>query len=264
MCIALICTSAFFHVDYLSDTIGFVIVPVEKFFVDTSDFIARNFRCVVNIFEVENENIKLKNDIEKYKLESQRLKVLEDENKRLNDLLGSKNLLTNFTTTAANVVAKNDGGWFSSFIIDKGLKDGLENKMVVITADGLVGKITECKTNFSKVSSIINPKSSVSIKNFRTNDLGFAKGNLKLKSNGLCSLEFLNNNFQVSERDKIVTSQLSEIFPPGILVGYVQKIISEDDEQEIILETAVDFKNLEHVLVITNKNTPKESFDLEE
>ena len=266
LCIALICSSAFFHVDFLSDSMSFVIVPVEKFLVAMSNFVTKNFYCITNIFEVENENINLKNQIEKYKLQADRLKLLENENQKLNKLLGTKNLFANFKTVVANVVAKNNGAWFSNFIIDKGLKDGLQNKMVVISADGLVGKITDCKTGFSKVSSIISPKSSVSVKNFRTDDLGFAKGDVNLKNNGLCCLEFLNNVSEISQGDRIVTSQLSEIFPPGILVGYVQKIISDENQQQIILEPAVDFKNLDCVLVITNSSATilNENFDLDE
>lgn len=263
-CAALIFTSTFFNLNFFGDSLGFIFIPVGKFFSVSSNWIGHKFTLVTNIFEVENENIKLKNETEQYNLNLQKFKMLEDENKKLSSLLNVSSHYENYKMTAANVIAKDTGNWFTIFIIDKGLKNGLKNNMVVMSTDGLVGKITECRNNFSKVSSIIDDKSSVSIKNFRTGDLGFAKGNLELKNDGFCLVEFLDNTAQVVEGDEIITSQLSEIFPPGLLVGHIHKIISNCGEKSVTLETAADLKHLDKVLVITKIFDTREVFNMEE
>ena len=270
--VAFIFISTFFNIGFISDSFGFVTVPVQKFFSSSTNWVDSKINLLSNFLEIENENIKLKEEIAKDNLSEQHRKLLEEENKKLNDLLNMSQRYSNFKTTGAHVIAKDSGGWFSIFVIDKGVKDGLKESMVVLDSNGLVGKITECRNNFSKVISIVNDKSSVSIRNTRTNNLGFAKGDLKLKNSGLCNLEFLDTTSEIVDGDEIVTSQLSEIFPPGILVGRAKKIISDsnldsnpnDNSQRIVLESAADLKHLDTVLVITEVFKEQTDFNLEE
>lgn len=264
MSITLIFTSTFFNLSFFSDAAGFIVIPIEKFFCVSSNWFSQKINFFIDIFNAENENIALKRKVELYDLNSQRFKMLENENKKLTALLNIKRNYENYSLTAANVVAKDNGGWFNVFVIDKGLNDGLKNNMVVLSVNGLVGKIIECRNNFAKVSSIIDPKSSISIKNFRTGDLGFVKGDLKLKYDGLCSVEFLDSNAEIIEGDEIVTSHLSEIFPPGLLLGYVKKIDDSADENSIILEPVADLKHLDYVLVIIRELQESEDFFMEE
>ncbi len=264
MSITLIFTSTFFNLSFFSDAAGFIVIPIEKFFCVSSNWFGKKINFFIDIFNAENENIELKRKVELYDLNSQRFKMLENENKKLTALLNIKRNYENYSLTAANVVAKDNGGWFNVFVIDKGLNDGLKNNMVVLSVNGLVGKIIECRNNFSKVSSIIDPKSSISIKNFRTGDLGFVKGDLKLKYDGLCSVEFLDSNAEIIEGDEIVTSHLSEIFPPGLLLGYVKKIDDSADEKSIIFEPVADLKHLDYVLVIIRELQESEDFFMEE
>lgn len=239
-------------------------MPIEKFFGTSTNWVSSKFHLVTNIFEIENENIKLKEKIEQYNLNEHKYKMLEAENKKLTDLLNISEHYSDYEMTGARVIAKDTGSWFSIFIIDKGLNNGLKSDMVVMDSNGLVGKIAECYSDFSKVYSIIDDKSSVSIKNFRTDDLGFVKGDLKLKQDCLCQLEFLDNIAEIIEGDEIVTSNLSDIYPPGLLIGHVQKITNDSNKKTALLEPAADLKHLENVLIITNYTGSKENFNMEE
>jgi rod shape-determining protein MreC len=263
-CIVLIFASSFLSFGFISDTFEFIVIPIEKFCNSSINWVGSKFYLVTNIFEIENENIQLKEKIEQYNLNEQRFKMIEAENKKLTNLINISQNYPNYEMTGAKVIAKDTSKLFNIFIIDKGLNDGLKNNMVVLDSNGVVGKITECRNNFSKVSSIIDDKSSLSIKNFRTDDLGFAKGDLKLKQDGLCQIEFLDAAAQIIEGDEIVTSNLSEIFPPGLLVGHVQKIESNSNTITAILEPVADLKHLENVLVITKVFDVQENFSMEE
>ena len=246
------------ELNFFADSLGFIFLPVEKFCIEAFNWGQKKIIFLNNIFEVENENIKLKEEAEKNNFEKQRYKILDQENQKLSALLEIKNKFNDYDLVGANVIAKDSGGWFDIFLIDKGLNDGIKNNMVVLAKNGLAGKIIDCQKSFSKVLSLIDEKNSVSVKNSRTDDLGFVKGDLKFKSQGLCIVEFLNENADLIEGDEIVTSHLSEIYPKGLLVGQIKKINLYNNEKEIILEPASDFKNIEHVLIIKQQQKNSE------
>lgn len=233
------------------------VLPIEKFFIGVFDWSQKKIAFLNNIFEIENENIKLKEEADKNNFERQKYKIIEQENKKLNELLELKNKFIDFDSTGAYVIAKDSCGWFDIFLIDKGINDGVKNNMVVISNNGLVGKIIDCKKYCSKVLSLLDEKNSVSIKNARTNDLGFVKGNIKLKNKGLCSVEFLDDNSELIEGDEIITSHLSRIYPEGLSVGQIKNINIKKNEREIILEPTCNFKNIEHVLIIKQQKDKK-------
>jgi rod shape-determining protein MreC len=58
----------------------------------------------------------------------------------------------------------------------------------------------------------------------------------------------------VKKGDSVVTSQYSDKYPPGQLVGFIERI-SEDPQSgtfDLVLRTAVDFRNVHHAYVIRN------------
>jgi rod shape-determining protein MreC len=263
--LAFIFIDKIFKFDLVDSAFCSIVVPFQKYISLSTNFITNNLSVISNVFEIENENIKLKNKIEKFKLKSEYYKSLERENKKLNNLLEIKSRLQNFEMTGARVIAKDENMWFDIFIIDKGLIDGLKKNMVVVTNGAILGKITDVKKNFSKVKSLIDINSSMSIKNTRNGDLGFVKGDAILKKKGLCKLDFFDELADIKIGDEIVTSQLSNIFFANMIVGKIIK----NNKNNIILKPACDLKNIEYVLIIesvldldSDQNFEEKNFDL--
>lgn len=78
-------------------------------------------------------------------------------------------------------------------------------------------------------------------------------GNLKLYNSGVIEFEqLIDSDNVVVEGDKIVTSNISDKFLPGILIGYVNTINSDANNltKSGYITPAVDFEHLEEVLVI--------------
>ena len=125
--------------------------------------------------------------------------------------------------------------------------------MVVMTQDGLVGKITESGYNYSKVKSIINDSDAVSSQTLRGDNIGYVTGDLN--EDGMCKMQYSEDVSDILIGDTIVTSHLSNIFPEGITIGNVQKLTVDKKTgmHYAIIKPAVDFKHLDYVLVI-NKN----------
>lgn len=251
VCIA----AAIFTVDraypsFIENGMGYILTPIQKLNTNINNWIGSKIGFLKDINSIENENINLKKQLEEVNSNLDRLKLLEAENKRLSDLLQINSRYEDYPKVGAQIIAKDPGNWYNVFTIDKGTKDGIKKNMVVIASGGLVGRIKESGYNYSKVVSIIDDSDAVSAKSLRTDDVGFVRGNLS--SNGLCIMEYIDNDAEIIEGDEIVTSHLSEIYPPGITIGYVKEIHTDNNTltKYAIIEPTVDFKHLETILVI--------------
>jgi len=236
---------------FFESGIGYALAPVQKFNTSIMDWVASKFNALTNINEIESENEKLKEEVYSLQTEVNRLKLVEDENKKLSEVLKIDRKYSNYPKVGARIIAKDTSNWYDVFLIDKGSEDGIEKNMVVIASGGLVGKVAETGINYSKVVSIIDDMDSVGAKSLRTDDLGFVRGDFE--NQGMCVMEYVDSDAEIMKGDEIVTSHLSEIYPPGITIGYVKDIQTDDNTitKCALISPTVDFKHLETVLVIT-------------
>ena len=72
---------------------------------------------------------------------------------------------------------------------------------------------------------------------------------------GLIHLSGFANSVTVRNGDKIVTSNISDKYLPGILIGYTKGVTADANNltQAGYLVPAVDFGHLQEVLIITQK-----------
>ncbi len=153
----------------------------------------------------------------------------------------------------ANIIAKDSSGFFASFTIDKGAKDGMKVDMNVLADTGLAGIITEVGPNYSIVRSIIDNNSYVSATILKTGDNCIVSGDLTLLPYGFIRVQDITINTQAKNNFKVYTSELSEKYLPGLLIGYLSNITTEADgmTKSAYLTPVVDFEHLSTVLVIT-------------
>lgn len=239
----------------LKTVAGYVFVPIQK----GINYIGRNFSDkaddLQNLRDVIAENEKLKAQVDELTIENSTLQQDKYELNRLRELYELDQKYPSYNKVAARVIGKDPGNWFSTFVIDKGTKDGLSKDMNVIAGAGLVGIITEVGSNWSKVRSIIDDSSNISGMILSTSDRCTVTGDLQLMSEG--SIRFIqlsDKESRVSVGDKIVTSNISDKYLQGILIGYVNEIVTDSNNltKSGYVTPVVDFKHLEEVLVITN------------
>ena len=99
-----------------------------------------------------------------------------------------------------------------------------------MAGSGLVGIVTDVGTpNWATVRSIIDDYSNVSAQISETEDTCIIAGDLSLTDEGTVRLVKLNDpDSKVKVGDTVVTSQISDIFLPGILIGYVSGVAGAD------------------------------------
>ena len=244
----------------VGEAIGYLVVPMQKginsigtWFYDKTQDRLNLEEAQDQIAQLEQENSGLKDTLSKYQDASL-------ENRRLRELLELKDTYKEYDTVGASIVAKSSGNWYNSFTIDKGTNDGLALDMNVIAQGGLVGLITEIGPNFAVVTSIIDDGSRVSGMIKSTQSTCIVSGDLSSMENGLLKLDYIQTDFDISEDNLIVTSNISDKYVPGLVIGYATNVTLNEDKltQSGYLEPAVDFANLSEVLVST---TLKETTD---
>ena len=116
-----------------------------------------------------------------------------------------------------------------------------------------MGIVTEVGPNWATVRSIIDDNSNVSAMVSTTSDNCIIAGNLQLIDEGALNLvKLTDENNKVHVGDKVVTSNISEKYLPGILIGYISELNNDANNltKSGKITPVVDFKHLQEVLVI--------------
>ena len=236
----------------VEDAIGYFLTPIQGFVTNVSGWTRDRivFFTTLNYIDQENARLRYENDL--LRMENARLRLIEQENIKLSELLELSQKYPHLDTVGAEVIAKNPGNLHSNFIINKGRRDGVYSNMVVIAPGGVVGRIVESGYTYSMVRTIIDDMSSVSAKSARTGDIGIVRGDMRLMAEGLSRMDLINIDADIILGDEIITSNLGEIFPPGLTIGIVQEIHADATglTKHAIIKPLVNFRRLETVLVI--------------
>lgn len=202
--------------------------------------------------ELLEENAKLQEKLEDY---AAQIKIYEQESyelKRLQDLLALKEQYVQYNTIGARVIATDSTNWFSTFVIDKGEKDGVQVGCNILAGNGLAGIVTEVGSNYAKVRAIIDDNSNVSATISGTETLCTVSGDLSHIKDGYINVGYINKADTIEEGAELVTSHVSDKFLPGLLIGYITEV--EMDANNLTKSAkcipVVDFTNLQEVLVI--------------
>jgi len=175
------------------------------------------------------------------------LREVEQENLRLKNLLSFKQK-SPFRLVAARVIARSPDSWSSSVTIDRGRYSGIRRGMAVINTMGLLGRVVESSETISKVLLINDPSQGVSSIVQRSRQEGLVNGSLG--SNLI--MRYLPDDAQIMIGDIIITSELSQVYPKGLLIGKVVNIGKEFSglSRYAVIKPAADLSSIEEVLVI--------------
>ncbi len=191
---------------------------------------------------------------EKLTAENSDYQQAKSELQELRDLYSLDGTYADFEKTAARVIAKDTGSWYHSFVIDKGTNDGLAVDMNVLAGTGLVGRITQVGPDWAQVETIIDDDSNVSCEEESSKLSMIVSGSLSSYADGTIPFERLQDPSGLVEvGDRIVTSNISDKYLSGILVGYVSTIQKDPNNltKSGTITPAVDFSHLGTVLVVT-------------
>lgn len=244
----------------IRNTIGYVLVPLQS---------GVN-RVGYGLYEELENHRALKDALEENKRLNDEISLLTEENNRLTQNEGELNRLRSlydldqdylqYEKVAARVIAKDSENWFQVFRIDKGSQDGIRVDQNVMANGGLIGIVTDVGLNYATVRSIIDDESRVSAMSLQAGSDCIVAGDLSLYESGRLRITDMQKDATIQDGDRIVTSNISSKFMPGILIGYAVDI--QDDEKKLMktgyLVPVADFDDLTEVLVL--KEVKDDSF----
>ena len=240
----------------LNTVVGYVIVPFQKGLSSAGSWLSARSDELVQIRALLEENEALKRQVTELTLENTQLQQGWYELNTLRELYKLDGKYEEYEKIGARIIARDTGNWYHSFTIDKGEEDGLAVDMNVIAGGengGLVGRIVSVGPNWAKVTSIISDNSNVGGQMLATGDMLIVSGDLEMMQNGMIRFsQLLDSAGVVVTGDKIVTSDISDKYLPGILIGYIGEINLDSNKltKSGSVTPAVDFEHLDEVLVI--------------
>lgn len=163
---------------------------------------------------------------------------------------GQLQLLSNFKLIPAKVIDNSVAKPDNFLTIDKGSADGVKKDMGVACGTGVVGIVYLVSRHYSVIIPVLNSKSNISCAIQGRGYFGYLHW-----TGGRSDIAFVDDiprHAQFKKGDKIVTSGYSSVFPPGILVGQVQKTMNSEDGLSYRLQVhlSTDFGRLRDVCVI--------------
>lgn len=204
----------------------------------------------LDLRHVRQQNKDLQETVDRLRLEQAAL--LEDarQGQRLQALLGfQENYL--YKTVAAQVIGTSGSEQSRVFYLDKGSDAGLRRDMAVITPEGIVGKIREAYPHSAQVLMINDQTSGAGVILVKTRIRGILRGNAA----GQPQVEGILADNRIQPGEPVLTAGGDEIFPRGLPVGTVDKVVRDPERDgfiDVIVKPAANLNKLDEVLVITS------------
>lgn len=230
-----------------------VISPMQKGINAIGVKISEKMDYATTLKKTVKKNKRLQSQIDKLSAENKLLQQDKYELENFRKLYDLDQQYAGYPKVAARVISSDPDNWYNTFIIDKGSKNGLKKNMNVMANGGLVGIITEVNKSYSKVRSIIDDNSNISGTVLGSSENCIVSGNLKLINDGVIEVSGINGDAKLEDGAEVVTSQISDKYLPGILIGYLKDLKKDSSNitQTGYLSPVVDFSSLDMVLVIT-------------
>ena len=238
----------------LGNIAGYTFQPFKEGLTEVSTYIGTRAENMRQVRDVLSENSALRAQLDELSQENDQLVEDRFELMELRDLFELNEEYKGYDNIGARIIGKDPGNWYSVFVIDKVKNDGIKEGMNVIAGAGLVGIVTKTGDTWAQVRSIIDDDSNVSGRMLNTSDNLIVYGSLESMENGTIEFGQLSDpDDEVNVGDKIVTSNISDRYLPGIAIGFISSIKKDPNNltKSGTLTPSVDFEHIDVVLVIT-------------
>ena len=234
--------------------VGTITAPVQSLTSGLSGSITGFLDQFLRASEISQENEQLREENRKLIEQMVDYENYKHENESLKEQLGIQEENPQWETMTASVIGRDPSDQFYSFTIDKGTLDGVSYQDPVITADGLVGIVSEVGPVFAKVTTILDVRLNVACQDVRTQDVATISGDIEMAQQGKCKMSLIPRASGIAKGDIVQPAGTSGLYPQGIVVGRVSDVGFEPQGTMMyaVVEPANDIKSIKDVVIITS------------
>jgi rod shape-determining protein MreC len=198
--------------------------------------VARPFRDAYNYLDgltsAKSQNAKLRAEVRRYRAEALRNAVAVQQNDELQALLkfeqGAR-YPQDYRAVNASVVSYPSGIYTHQIVIDAGTNSGIHVNTPVVSADGLVGKVTQVGPSTAVVTLLTDPDNAVPARDLKTK----VSGLIRHGQGNTLILDRVAKEQIVNKGDWIVTRgtvdrRYPDEYPYGIPIGRVVSVGTSD------------------------------------
>jgi len=230
------------------------LVPIQRALATAGVTLNGFFQAIGEIDRMRSENADLRAANDRLTLENARLAEAAIAARQSATLEAAQRALA-YQTIAAPVIARDPSGVLKTIVIGAGTDEGVHVDQVVLSEQGVVGRVSETGTNYAKVVLITDSASSVSALVQTSRASGIVRG----QYGDTLVMEWILQSDPVKKGDVIVTAglglgdEIRSLYPKGLVIGTVVDVTKAEVSayQRAVVAPAVDFRKLENVLVIT-------------
>ena len=184
---------------------------------------AKNDSFFIDLDNLKRENEELKNENTELQQKLREFEIIKAENSTLREYVNLTDKYSEYKSLPAYVIQYDITNYSKVIVINVGKKDGMSVNMPVISEKGLVGYVISVTDSTAKVQTIIDTASTVSSAIGTTRDSIVTRG--IIGSNKELKASFIPTDSIVLEGDSIETSGIGGIYPKGIHIGTIKKVI---------------------------------------
>ncbi len=207
--------------------LGALVNTPVGFLTSVPDSLRTRSKLILSLEQVEEENKKLQ-------VINQFLEKVSKENEELNSLWSSARLnFDNYSFARKRSISSNE--FQPLLVVDIGPESKVEVNDVLLSPNGLVGKIKSLGLYSAEIIVLHDVRSSVPI----VTEKSKLHGNLKGSGIGRAgNIEYIKKTASYELGEKVYTSGIAGIFPEGIFVGEITSIDDLADSEFLKVEVS--------------------------
>lgn len=234
-----------------------LLVPVQRVIADAGNTGNRFFQTVSDIETLRADNAALRAENERLTLENVQLREAAFQAQQAAKLSELAKTLS-FESVPAPVIARDPSNILATIVLGVGTEQGVKVGHVVLSQQGLVGRVSEVGANYAKVLLITDPSHTLSALVEGSRATGIVRG----QYGDSLIMDWILQTETVKVGDTVVTAglglgdEIRSLYPKGLVVGRILQLQNAEAAayKRAIIAPAVDLRKLENVLVV--KTTP--------
>ncbi|MFN6964585.1 MAG: rod shape-determining protein MreC [Pyrinomonadaceae bacterium] len=236
----------------------FVQSPVTTVSAAVSNY----FASIANLRTAQDENSRLRQQIQELEVQVNQSKGLADENDRLRTLLELKEQ-SKYKVLPARIIGRDPSVWFESSIIDRGSLDGVKLNMPVVANGGIVGRVTAVSPLTAQVDLVTRDKSGVGAvvgEIGSSNTLGVVTGSGR---RDVLEMKYVPGYLDVQPGQAVYTTGQDGIYPAGLKIGEIVQVVtgSATTPHQIFIKPAAGISSMQEVGVLLYEPPAKPEYE---